>query len=200
MSQESVTEYCARKEREEYAEEQAALDNPIINHTKTEAIEAIKVLQEFMSQSELSAIADGCRGEEKQFFFNKLVELANIIKIMPVTYEQDGKGKQAIAYLHYFKNGADWYITEKDKGEPGAEYTCEHCGQLNNRNCINGITCHRCGTPISEPAQLQAFGLADLGEGFPELGYISIVELVQAGVELDLYLTPKTLAEIEKGV
>lgn len=33
---------------------------------------------------------------------------------MPKTYEQDGKGDQATAHLHYFLNGSDWYITEKD--------------------------------------------------------------------------------------
>lgn len=36
-----------------------------------------------------------------------------------------------------------------------------------------------------EPGQHQAFGLADHGYG-AELGYISIVELVENGVELDL--------------
>ena len=45
--------------------------------------------------------------------------------------------------------------------------------------------------------QIQAFGLADLGMGFPELGYISIEELVANGIELDLYWTPKTLAEVK---
>ena len=45
--------------------------------------------------------------------------------------------------------------------------------------------------------QIQAFGLADLGMGHPELGYISIEELTDAGVELDLYWTPKTLAEVK---
>ena len=40
--------------------------------------------------------------------------------------------------------------------------------------------------------QIQAFGLADLGMGHPELGYISIEELVANGIELDLYWTPST--------
>ena len=47
-----------------------------------------------------------------------------------------------------------------------------------------------------EQASIKAFGLADpFGDG-GELGYISIMELRRAGVELDLYWTPKTLAEI----
>jgi len=45
-----------------------------------------------------------------------------------------------------------------------------------------------------EREQLQAFGLADMGS--PELGYISIVELLQKGVELDLHWTQKKLSEI----
>lgn len=48
-----------------------------------------------------------------------------------------------------------------------------------------------------ENDQYQAFGLADLGMGFPELGYINIEELVSNGVELDLHWTPKTLAEVK---
>jgi len=46
-----------------------------------------------------------------------------------------------------------------------------------------------------EPGQHQAFGLADLGYG-GELGYISIVELIRNGVELDLYWKPCTLAAV----
>lgn len=48
--------------------------------------------------------------------------------------------------------------------------------------------------------QLQAFGLAILnGDTInAEMGYINIGELVAHGVELDLYWTPRTLAEIKK--
>lgn len=47
-----------------------------------------------------------------------------------------------------------------------------------------------------EVVQYQAFGLADLFGDGGELGYISIVELIQNGVELDLYWTPKTLGTV----
>lgn len=46
----------------------------------------------------------------------------------------------------------------------------------------------------SEEAQLQAFGLADLGYG-PEYGYISIGELLENRVELDFHYSPRTIAE-----
>lgn len=130
-------------------------------------IEAMKVLQPFLSQAQKATIGNGARGEEKQYFYDKAVELAATIRDMPETYGQDGKGDQAVAYLHYFKGGADWYITEKDKGG----------GDVEN-------------------VQQQAFGLADLFGDGGELGYISIAELTAAGVELDLHWTPKTLAEI----
>ena len=49
---------------------------------------------------------------------------------------------------------------------------------------------------LDEEGQLQAFGLASLGYGSPELGYISLPEILAAGAELDLHWTPKSLAEI----
>ena len=49
-----------------------------------------------------------------------------------------------------------------------------------------------------ENEQHQAFGLADLFQDGGELGYISIVELIENGVELDFHWTPKSLAEVRK--
>jgi len=123
---------------------------------------AIKNLIHFISKQQMTTIVDACEGEEKQFFFDKLIEYSNRINNMPKTYEQDGQGNNAIAYLHYFKGNMDWYITEKDSG--GEE-------------------------------QIQAFGLANLGYG-GELGYISIKELIEANVELDLHFTPTPLTAL----
>ena len=47
----------------------------------------------------------------------------------------------------------------------------------------------------SEDEQLQALGKADFGYG-AELGYISIVELLECGAELDLHWRTRQLAEI----
>ena len=49
-----------------------------------------------------------------------------------------------------------------------------------------------------EEEQLQAFGLVSLNGDYPELGYISIQELLEVGFELDLEWSPKTLKEIFK--
>lgn len=131
--------------------------------SRQEALEALQSLQEFIPLSEWSVLNRNCKfGEEKQYFRDMVVTLKKLISTMPKTMGQDGKGDNAIAYLHYFHGGFDWYITEKDSADP----------------------------------QYQAFGLAHLFEA--ELGYISIVELVESGVELDLHWTPKTIGEIKK--
>lgn len=44
--------------------------------------------------------------------------------------------------------------------------------------------------------QIQAFGLANIGHG-AELGYISIVELIENGAELDLHWAPKPIKEVK---
>lgn len=82
--------------------------------TREEAQDALRFLQGFMSHAQLAAIAAGMRGEEGQHLFNKVVEMERLIRTMPKTYEQDGAGEEAIAHLHYFLNGFDWYITERD--------------------------------------------------------------------------------------
>lgn len=79
-------------------------------------------------------------------------------------------GDGAIVYLHYFKGACDWWITERDS-DPDGE------------------------------GQIQAFGFANLGDPeCAELGYISIVELIRHGVELDLYWQSRTLGEVKADI
>lgn len=141
--------------------------------TKLEAAAAIKSLHQFIGPRQLAAVGDLCRGEEKQFFFDKMCELAEIVATMPKTGETDGKGDdQAVACLHYFAGGsANWWIIEKDIDTDGE-------------------------------GQIQAFGLANLFGGpsdwDAELGYISIAEILVNGGELDFHFTPKTLAALRE--
>lgn len=138
---------------------------------RAEFVTAMTDLIHFMSRQQWQFVKQLACGEEKQFFYDKMVELANLIAGMPQTYDQDGAGDNAFAYLHYFKGGCDWYITEKDKGSDDDE-------------------------PQDRGKQHQAFGLANLGYG-PELGYISIQELLDNNVELDFHFSPKTIATIK---
>ncbi|MBW9250212.1 MAG: DUF3560 domain-containing protein [Acidithiobacillus ferriphilus] len=118
--------------------------------------------------------------EEKRFFSDKMQELREIIRQMPATYENDGMpdSERPVSLRYFGPNGAQWFILEKDRGDPENE-----------------------GHGPMEPGfpdQTQAFGLADLGMGHPELGYINIPEITQAGAELDYHFTPATLLEIKR--
>ncbi|CAM3834843.1 hypothetical protein VRRI112168_02265 [Vreelandella rituensis] len=73
----------------------------------------------FLSISQIRRMGKNLRDNDvRSATLRQIQELANTVSSMPVTYEQDGLGDQAIAYLHYFMGGADFFITEKDmKGD-----------------------------------------------------------------------------------
>lgn len=79
-----------------------------------EALDHIKALRPFISSSQLSVMGDGCRGQERDFFFAKFRDYAERVTSMPKTYEQEGKGDETIVYLHYFTGSCDWYVIERD--------------------------------------------------------------------------------------
>jgi hypothetical protein len=82
----------------------------LISQTST----AARRLKQFISPAELKTIGNACKGAEGEFFMAKLIELAELVGSMPTTYQTDGMGDSAIAYLHYFTPAADFYITERD--------------------------------------------------------------------------------------
>ncbi|HHR6241153.1 TPA: hypothetical protein ACS71E_003804 [Providencia alcalifaciens] len=136
--------------------------------TKKTALEQLlKVLSAgFISPQQAKFIKSLLNSEEKDFFIEAVDRIYSIMQVMPKILEQEGKGDNAIAYLHYFTANADFYITEKD--------------------IEDGIT--------------QAFGLVSFVSDYPEIGYISIDEVIKAGAEIDLHFEPKTLGEIKQGL
>lgn len=74
----------------------------------------LRTLNPFIPMSQRYTVREGLSGGESSYFLDKIKELTSIVRNMPKTYETDGQGEEAVAYLHYFKNGFDWYITEKD--------------------------------------------------------------------------------------
>lgn len=82
--------------------------------TNGEVAIALKYLRHFLPAGQCNALRALCEGEEKAFFRALVTTMHERVVSMPKIYEQDGKGWDAIAYLHYFKNGADFYITERD--------------------------------------------------------------------------------------
>lgn len=79
-----------------------------------QAASAAYNIRSFMAPAQLQTLRVGCDGEEGAYFMEKLIEFDERVSSMPVTYAQRNKGDEAIAYLHYFVGGSDWYITEKD--------------------------------------------------------------------------------------
>jgi hypothetical protein len=81
--------------------------------------DVLKALEGFIGMSQLRCMIAGCRGEEGEYFREKLSEYADRVATMPQTYDQDGLGDQAVAHLHYFTGACDWYITERDVDTDG---------------------------------------------------------------------------------
>ena len=129
-----------------------------------------KNIRWFMPRSQAAAIHCILRGEEADFMRAKLQHMQDVVDNMPVSYETQEQGAGAFARLHYFRGNCDAWIAELDKGAPD---------------------------DAPEDYQSQAWGMVDLGYG-PEIGYVSIPELLAARMELDLYYKPQTLADIRR--
>ena len=82
--------------------------------TIRDVTQAVAIVRPYLSVAQLSVMGEACRGEEGDWFRQRLIDLQREIERIPATYEQDGKGDSAIAALHYFNAGSDWYILEKD--------------------------------------------------------------------------------------
>ena len=82
--------------------------------TPAPTTDEILALMHFMPRSQWACILDGLKGEERRHFAEILRTYAARVATMPKTYEQEDKGDDATVFLHYFRGGADWYITEKD--------------------------------------------------------------------------------------
>jgi len=74
-------------------------------------------IREWISKDQLTVIEQGLKGEEKNYFRDKLNEIELLIITMPKPYETDGQGNETILHLHYFYGGSDWYIIERDSSE-----------------------------------------------------------------------------------
>ena len=68
-------------------------------------------------------ITDAMLGEEGGHFIEIIDRIHATWQAMPKTYESTAKGRAALAHLHYFTGGCDWWIVEKD-ADP------DHAGQV----------------------------------------------------------------------
>ena len=74
----------------------------------------LEYLKNFISKQQINSLEYVLNSEERDYAKEKIDYLFDLIQKMPKTYETDGQGDKAIAYLHYFKNGIDFFVTEKD--------------------------------------------------------------------------------------
>lgn len=136
-----------------------------LNNQNFDALKNLGEIKHFLPKQQAVVLIQSLHSNEvevQEWARNVITSIAYTVNNMPKVYETDGEGDEAIAHLHYFSSGSDFFITEKD----------------------------------IDPQQFQAFGLANCGE--PELGYISITELIQSGiVELDFYWQSKPLKSIK---
>ena len=110
----------------------------------SQVILAAKALQRFISPAELEVLGNACRGQERDFFKAKMVEMADIIDTMPCTYETDGMGDQAIVWLHYFTPSSDFYIVERDQEDEQLQafgLACLYEDELGYINIAELIAC-----------------------------------------------------------
>lgn len=137
---------------------------------------AYQSMKHYLSPDQWSVIGGLRRGEEGEFFDGKMIECHALIKAMPKIGETDGApGRAALAQLHYFHRGADWFICE--------------------------INDHEEATVDGGLARL-AYGWANLFSGDPttgEYGYVDLNEILRGGAELDLHWTPIDIKEAVAG-
>ncbi len=133
--------------------------------SRTNELPQLDTLKLLTTPEQYEVITDAMMGEEGDHFIEIIDRIHATWQAMPKTYESTAKGRAALARLHYFTGGCDWWIVEKDADT-------DHAGQV------------------------QAFGIADLGIGYRELGYISIPELLENGAELDLYFKHQPIGEL----
>lgn len=146
---------------------------PTTNERIALGLAALKNLTGFIGRNQAACVRDLIRtSEDRDFFIDKMIELDERIKAMPVTYQQDGLGDNAIAYLHYFTAGSDFYITEKDKGAKDDD-------------------------PADFQSQAYGYTILNGDDEMAECGYISLPEILGCNAELDFHFTPTTLAAIK---
>ena len=78
------------------------------------SIAKLAILREFLSAAQTLALTELAMGVERAFYLDKIDAMVKVVQTMPVTYQQDNLGDEAVVHLHYFSGAADWFITEKD--------------------------------------------------------------------------------------
>ena len=83
-------------------------------YTPPEKPHELDTLKLLTTPQQFEVITDAMLGEEGDHFIELIDRIHAMWQAMPKTYETDGQGCAALAQLHYFTSGCDWWIVEKD--------------------------------------------------------------------------------------
>ena len=92
-------------------------------YTPPEKPHELDTLKMLTTPEQYEVITDAMMGEEGDHFIELIDRIHATWQAMPKTGETDGQGCAALARLHYFTGGCDWWIVEKD-ADP------DHAGQV----------------------------------------------------------------------
>ena len=92
-------------------------------YTPPEKPHELDTLKLLTTPQQFAVITDAMMGEEGDAFIEIIDRVHATWQAMPKTYETDAQGCAALARLHYFTGGCDWWIVEKD-ADP------DHAGQV----------------------------------------------------------------------
>lgn len=82
------------------------------------AQENLAMLGDFIGRSQMIVLYSLLRGEEGEFFADKLAEITKTVSKMPKDCETDGVPKaEKTVWLHYFGASFDAWIFERDSAE-----------------------------------------------------------------------------------
>ncbi len=82
--------------------------------------EALATLRTLTTPQQFEVITDAMLDEECDHFTALAARIHATWQAMPTTYATDAQGRAALAQLHYFIGGCDWWIVEKDADPDGA--------------------------------------------------------------------------------
>ena len=78
------------------------------------------ILKTLIGPAQRAALWAALEGEERNHFADIVTRLVATWQAMPATYATESLGRAAVAHLHYFLGGADWWIIEKDSDPDNA--------------------------------------------------------------------------------
>lgn len=82
--------------------------------------QASEILKQFISREQIFVLMSGLSPLERMAYSDRLINLATIInEDMPINDNTMPTSNDNTIYLHYFINGADWYVIEKDANVDG---------------------------------------------------------------------------------